>query len=325
MKRVLVTGASGFVGRHVLERLDEVMPGSARAGVRSSAPQKLACPEIVLGDLARLEVSPEVFAAIDVVVHAAAQVHVPKGGREADFQAINARGSIELARKARDAGVGRFVFVSTIGVNGSWTEPGRPYRIDDAPAPHNAYARSKWDAERELRNIAEKSSMEVVIVRPPSVYGKGANANFATMMAWLKSGFPLPLAGIHNSRSFISARNLADILVQCAISRTSANRLFLVSDGHDLSTSELFIRLAAAMKTPARLFPIPPSFVRLLTEAIGQEKIYTQLFGSLEIDIFPLVDILGWKPVQSVEAGLEEMTNCWMRRKYDTGASALVG
>jgi len=221
-----------------------------------------------------------------------------------EFRRVNVQGTLNLARQAAAAGVRRFVFVSSIKVNGEMTQLGRPFTADDAPAPLDAYGVSKMEAEQGLREIALQTGMEMVIIRPPLVYGPGVKANFAAMMRWLRYGVPLPLGVIHNQRSLVSLENLVDLLVTCITHPAAANQTFLVSDGEDVSTTELLRRMGQAMGKPARLLPVPGSWLKLAAGLVGKGDVAQRLCGSLQVDISKTRELLGWVPPVSLDEGL---------------------
>jgi nucleoside-diphosphate-sugar epimerase len=223
----------------------------------------------------------------------------------AEFRRVNVEATAALARQAAGAGVRRFVFLSSIKVNGEFTEAGQPFTADDAPAPEDPYGVSKHEAEKLLRQIAAETGMEVVIIRPPLVYGPGVKANFAAMMRWLARGVPLPLAAVtDNRRSLVALDNLVDLIVTCLHHPAAANQTFLVSDGEDLSTAQLLKRMGAAMGQPARLFYLPPVVLKLGAALLNKPGIYQRLCGSLQLDIAKTRQLLGWSPPVSVDDGL---------------------
>ena len=222
----------------------------------------------------------------------------------ATFRKANLEGTLNLARQSVVAGVKRFVFISSIGVNGSQTTLDEPFSELHKPSPHNAYALSKWEAEQGLMNIADKSGLEVVIIRPPLVYGSNAPGNFGSLMSAIVRGLPLPLGGIKNQRSFVSLDNLIDFIVTCITHPKAANQTFLVSDGHDLSTTELVLGAAEAANIHARLFRIPMWIMEIVTRLLGKEDALQSLYGNLQLDISKAYNLLGWKPPISVREGL---------------------
>lgn len=242
------------------------------------------------------------------VVHLAARVHVMRDKSSdplTEFRRVNVDGTANLALQAAAAGVQRFVFLSSIKVNGESTELRRPFTADDAPAPEDPYSVSKHEAELLLRQIAADTGMEVVIIRSPLVYGPGVKANFESIMKWLCRGVPLPLAGVtQNRRSFVALDNLVDLIVTCLKHPAAANQTFLVSDGEDLSTAELLKRIGAAMGHPARLFYLPPGLLKLGAAVMKKPDIFQRLCGSLQLDIAKTRQQLGWIPPVSVDEGL---------------------
>ena len=223
----------------------------------------------------------------------------------AAFRSVNVEGTDNLARQAAATGVRRFVFLSSVKVNGEFTQKGRPFTADDAPAPEDPYGVSKYEAEKLLRQIATETGMEVVIIRPPLVYGPGVKANFESMMRWLARCVPLPLAAVtQNRRSFVAIDNLVDLIMTCLSHPAAANQTFLVSDGEDLSTSDLLRRMGAALGHPARLFYVSPSMLKLGAQVVNKSGIYQRLCGSLQLDIAKTRQLLGWTPPVSVDEGL---------------------
>ena len=259
---ILITGATGFVGKALVQRLltDDVsrrLVVSVRRGGRRWPEQVLP---ILTGDLNLSTDWSIALKGVDVVVHSAARVHV-MWGTEADslraFRAVNVDGTLNLARQAAVAAVKRFVFVSSVKVNGEDTQPGRAFSEADLPNPQDAYSQSKYEAEQGLRQVSADTGMEVVIIRPPLVYGPGVKANFAALRRVVQRGWPLPLGAVHNQRSFIALDNLVNFIVTCIDHPQAANQTFLVSDGQDLSTTELVSGIAQAAGLPARLLPVP--------------------------------------------------------------------
>lgn len=247
------------------------------------------------------------LAGVDVVVHCAARVHV-MDDHEADplaaFRRVNVDGTVNLARQAVAAGVRRFVFVSSIKVNGEATAVGHAYRADDTPAPQDPYGVSKHEAEQQLLQMAAEGLIEVVIVRPVLVYGPGVKANFLSMMRWLCRGVVLPFGAIDNSRSLVAVDNLVDLLVTCTVHPAAANQVFLVSDGEDLSTTQLLRRMACALGKPARLVPIPAWVLRVAAALVGRKALSQRLCGSLTVNIDKTRELLGWAPPVTVDEAL---------------------
>ena len=313
MSRVLVTGSNGFVGRAMCQQL-------AARGVSfvptTRREDQTAPGALVVGELAGDTDWSAALAGVDVVVHLASRVHVMRDNAVdplAEFRRVNTQGTLNLARQAAAAGVSRFVFVSTVKVNGE----GGPqsYTEDDRPAPQDAYARSKWEAECGLREIAADTAMAVVIVRPPLVYGPGVQANFLSMMHWINRGVPLPLGAIHNQRSLVALDNLVDFLMTCITHPAAANQTFLVSDGEDLSTTQLLVRMAAALGRPARLLPVPEWMLKATASLLGKGEFAQRLCGSLRVDIAKARALLGWSPPLSVDEGLRRAAADFMTNR----------
>jgi nucleoside-diphosphate-sugar epimerase len=239
-------------------------------------------------------------------MHCAARVHVMAESLAdplAEFRRVNVQGTLNLARQAAAAGVRRFVFVSSIGVNGAETFQ-QSFTSEDSVAPHSPYAVSKYEAELGLQALAAETGMEVVIIRPPLVYGPGAPGNFGSLMRWLKRGVPLPLGAIHNQRSLVALDNLVDLIVLCLTHPAAANQTFLVSDGEDVSTSELLRRMGQALDRPARLLPVPQSWLKLAAAMVGKSDVAQRLCGSLQVDISKTRRLLVWTPPISLDEGL---------------------
>jgi nucleoside-diphosphate-sugar epimerase len=301
-QRVLVTGAGGFVGRaFCAEWL--ARGGQIRGAVRRPAP--------ALADQVVIDVGPDsdwspALAGCDAVVHLAARAHITRDTARdalAEFRRVNTAGTINLARQAARAGVRRFVFASSIGVNGAETIT-RPFTADDAPAPQSPYAISKLEAEQGLREIAGRTGLETVILRPPLVYGPDAPGNFALLLRWVRRGMPLPLGAIRNRRSLIGIDNLVSLLILCVTHSEASGQTFLVSDGEDLSTTELLRRLGAAAGRRASLLPVPEALLRGVANALGAGDLAKRLCGSLQVDSSAVRSRLGWSPPVTVDEGL---------------------
>ena len=308
--KVIVTGANGFVGAALVQRfLADELAAEIVATVRSSGCNfPKGVERIVVGGIDEANDWRDALTGCEVVVHLAARVHVMADTATnplAEFRRVNVQGTLNLARQAAAAGVRRFVFVSSIKVNGEATQLGHSFTAADAPAPQDAYGVSKMEAEQGLREIALQTGMEVVIIRPPLVYGPGVKANFAAMMRWLRRGVPLPLGAIHNQRSLVALGNLVDLIVTCLTHPAAANQTFLVSDGEDVSTTELLRRMGQAMGHPARLLPVPTSWLKLAA-LVGKKDVAQRLCGSLQVDIEKTRRLLGWTPPLSLDEGLNK-------------------
>ena len=304
---VLVTGANGFVGSALCERLckDAV---AVRGAVRSLMRQPGSFEKISIGSISAKTDWSLALTNVEQVIHLAARVHEmthKSADRLADFRRVNVEGAVNLARQAAVAGVKRFIFLSSIKVNGESTEVGQAFSVDDVPAPKDSYGISKHEAEQLLRQVAAETGMEVVIIRSPLVYGPGVKANFQSMMRWLLSGVPLPLAAVtENRRSLVALDNLVDLIMTCLNHPAAANQTFLVSDGEDLSTADLLQRMGVALGYPARLFYVPLALLKLGATLANKPGIYQRLCGSLQLDITKTRQQLGWVPPVSVDEGL---------------------
>jgi nucleoside-diphosphate-sugar epimerase len=321
LNKVLVTGATGFVGqalcRYLLDSGIEVV-----AAVRHRRPEiKFAgkpFTQMELGEIAADTDWTAALAGVETIFHLAARVHVMKDSSVdplAEFRRVNVQGTENLARQAAHTGVKRLVYVSSIGVNGSQTAQDQSYFETDKPNPHNSYALSKWEAEQCLLRDSEETGLEVVIVRPPLVYGANAPGNFAQLLKVLLKGIPLPLASASNLRSFIYVGNLVDALLVCAIKPAAAGQTYLVSDGEDVSTPDLLRQLGAAMGQPARLLPCPPALLKLAGRVLGKSAQVERLLGSLQVDSSKIRRELGWRPPYTQQQGVQA-TAKWYRDRY---------
>lgn len=307
-QRVFLTGVTGFVGSAVARRLLADGGCALVCAVRSdAAPVPSVAQSVVCRDFTVLDGWQTALCGVDVVIHSAARVHVMNDTETdplAAFRQVNVEGTLSLARQAVAAGVKRFVFISSIKVNGEGTQPGTAYCADDTAAPQDPYGVSKHEAEQQLLQLAGEGGIEVVIIRPVLVYGPGVKANFLAMMRWLERGVVLPFGAIGNQRSLVALDNLVDLIVTCASHPAAANQIFLVSDGEDLSTTELLRRMAAALGKPARLLPVPAWMLSLAATCLGRKELSQRLCGSLAVNIDKTRALLGWTPPVKVDAVL---------------------
>lgn len=313
---ILVTGATGFVGRAVCNRLKE--RNALRIAVRTRAIGEWAEQhDVVQATLDPAQNWQSALEGIATVVHCAARVHVMNDDAAdplREFRRINVDGTLRLATQAAEAGAGRFVFISSIKVNGESTVPGQPFTAAQAPDPIDPYGVSKWEAEQQLRKLSAETGMEVVIIRPVLVYGPDVKANFLNMMKWLYKGVPLPLGAIHNKRSLVALDNLVDLIVTCIDHPRAANQTFLVSDGEDLSTTELLQRMSWALGKRPRLLPVPAWMLETAAKVVGKQSIAQRLYGSLQVDISYTRERLGWTPSVSVDAALRKTAQHFLKQ-----------
>ena len=305
--KFFLTGATGFVGSRLLGHL--VADGiSVRALVRE--PSDILPAEVgqIIGDLDSFSGD---LVGIDVVVHMAARAHMMRDevvDPLMEYRKINRDSTLALARLAAQAKVERFVFVSSIGVNGNQTVT--PFSESDETYPHDAYSLSKYEAEQGLLSIAHETGLEVVIIRPPLVYGANAPGNFGSLVKWVKKGVPLPLGLVSNLRSMVALDNLVDFILLCADRKRTpkaANQVFLISDGADVSTSELLRKVAKACGVKSRLLPVPVGLMRFAAKVLGKGAVADRLFGNLQLDSSKARDLLGWQPVTTMDEQLQKM------------------
>ena len=302
----MVTGASGFIGRRLCATLRE-----RGFDIDSVVRDASVADSIKVGSIGtNTEWRSTLTTRPRIVIHLAGRAHSMKD--EAldpltEYCRVNVQGTLNLASQAAAAGVERFVFLSSVKVNGESTNGSRFFTGEDSPAPQDAYGLSKWGAERGLWEIASPTGMEVVVVRPPLVYGPGVKGNFARLLALVRSGVPLPLSAVNNRRSFVGLDNLVDLLIRCVDHPGAEGKTLMVSDGQDLSTPELLRMMANAMGRSARLFPVPVPLLRLGGRALGRLHEVDRLVGSLQVDNSATCEILGWTPPVSVEEGVRMM------------------
>jgi len=307
MHKTLVTGANGLVGNALIKSSPDIFLGAVRANPTAV--------QVAVGNIGPETNWQAALAGCNSVIHLAARVHVMRdqvADPLAAFRLVNTRGTLNLARQAAESGVRRFVFLSSIKVNGESTVA-HPFSESDPPEPQDPYAISKWEAEQGLWEISKSTGMEVVILRPPLVYGSGVKANFLKLMQWVDKGVPLPLASVDNRRSMIYLGNLVDAIRTCLIHPNAAGQTFLVSDGEDVSTPELIRRLAFAMGRPARMPGLPVKWLQAAGKALGKQDAVDRLVGSLTLDISAIQSELNWNPPYTMEAGLEN-TVAWYRQ-----------
>ena len=307
LMRTFVTGASGFVGRTLIHTLS--LRSHEIVAAMRAAPSDRDTPSnsVAIGDINATTNWSAALHGADAVVHLAARVHVMRDTAIdplAEFRRVNTDGTLNLARQAAAAGVKRFIFLSSIGVNGNSTSQGKIFTENSASLPHDPYSVSKHDAEVGLRAISKSTGMEIVIIRPTLVHGSKAPGNFGKLTRLVAKGLPLPLASIDNRRSLVGIDNLVDFIITCLEHPAAANETFLVSDGEELSTPDLIRRMARAMNRPARLLPVPKSVLMAVASMLGKRDMAQRLCGSLQVDISKARALLGWNPPVSVDEGL---------------------
>lgn len=286
----LITGATGFVGKSLCTLLENSEYLIRRNHQRMNA----------------MDWSQELLS-VDTVIHLAARVHVMQDTSAdplTEFRTVNVSGTLNLARQAAAAGVKRLVFLSSIKVNGEFTLPNQPFTADKTN-PQDPYGISKYEAEIGLRKISDETGMQVVIIRPPLIYGAGVKANFASLLRIVKRGLPLPLGAVReNRRSFVALDNLVDLIITCINHPNAANQTFLVSDNEDVSTADLLRKMAVAQGIPSRLLPVPVALLNLCAKLTGKQAIAQRLLGNLQVDISHTQKLLDWQPIISLEEGL---------------------
>jgi len=323
--RILVTGSSGFVGSRVvqmaLERGWECVEVSRRPFDRKNTAKRRCFP---ISDISSSTDWTNAFDQIDCVVHCAARVH-QMHETEAEaltaYHNVNTLGSLQLARQAAQAGVKRFVFLSSIKVNGEVTDEGRPFKPDLDNRPNDPYGRSKFDAEMGLQQISKETGLDIVIIRPPLVYGPGVKANFRSMMNWINRGVPLPFGAIDNKRSLVFLDNLADLILLSCSHKKAQGETFLVSDDNDCSLSQLLGVIAHAMKKKDRLLPIPSVWIQGVATLFGKSDIASRLCGNLQVDISTTKSRLGWTPPVSFATGIQRTVTYYLQEKHPSEES----
>ncbi len=314
--RLLITGANGFVGRPLCTVAHKV-GYAVKAVTRKPSRFDDGVENIAISDFDQEARWLEAFNDVDIVVHLAARVHVMKESAIdvlSAYRLVNVEGTLRLARYAATAGVRRFIYLSSIKVNGETTNKDRPFSADDKPDPKDPYGVSKMEAEQVLLSLSEQTGMEVSIIRPPLVYGPGVGANFSAMMRWIAYRFPLPLGLMTNQRSMVALDNLIDLVLICAENPAAKGQVFLVSDGQDVSVAELLKKLARLLDVPSYLIPVPVKFLRCMATIMGKKNIADRLCDSLQVDIGKTREVLGWTPPITLDQGLKKTANWFLHK-----------
>tara|TARA_R110001583_G_scaffold152016_1_gene303820 strand:+ start:23324 stop:24292 length:969 start_codon:yes stop_codon:yes gene_type:complete len=312
--KILLTGSSGFLGKILSRSLSSDICELVEVGrdINKSSIKNYIFVENFCST-SSFQLKPQ---KIKIVIHCAARVHIMEDGASNPLEAfreVNTFGTLNLARQAASAGVKRFIFISSIKVNGESTELGFPFQPDSDFIAMDPYALSKYEAEVGLRKIAKETGMEVVIIRPPLVYGPGVKANFLLMMKWVYKGIPLPLGGIkRNKRSLVSVDNLVDLIICCIKHPKAANQTFLVSDDNDLSTTLLLKNMAQALGVRSKLLAFPSSWFVLVAKLITRPTISDRLCGSLQLDISKTKEMLGWEPPYSAAECMKKTADAFL-------------
>lgn len=319
MSKILVTGATGFVGSALCKRLAQsydIVPTAHNSNF-------MHIPTLT-NRVVRCDLTPDfdwssALIGVQTVIHCAARVHITHDNDRDPlriFRLVNVDGTMRLARQAAEAGVRQFIFMSSIKVNGEKTLPNHPFTADQIPAPLDPYGISKYEAEIKLQELAISTGMEIVIIRPPLIYGPGVKANFLSMMKWVNLGFPLPFGGaIHNQRSFLYLENLIDLIITCIDNPAAKNQIFLAADGEDLSTAALLYRMSKALGCSIRLLPIPDWLIVLAAKLIRKPGITERLYGSLQVDIRNTKELLNWNPPVLMDVGLRKTAEDFLKIK----------
>ncbi len=316
---VLVTGASGFIGRQLLEKLDSPLVKALGRDLPTDFPSS----RFYQYNIDSMTDYSEALCDVDIVVHLAARVHIMNDDAIEpleEYREVNTYGTTNLAKQAAMSGVKRFIFVSSIKVNGESTDLGRPFFHDDEPLPQDFYGQSKAEAESELFKLSKETGLEIVVIRPTLVYGPGVKANFASLMSLVKKGVPLPFGCINtNKRSLVSVFNLVDLIVTCLEHPKAANKVFLVSDDNDLSTSEMVSEMALALGKCTWQIPIPAFCYKLIGTIFNKSDMVDRLLGSLQVDITHTKQVLDWEPPQSLRSGFLQTANAFLKSNKDSG------
>lgn len=320
MLKILVTGASGFIGKALAYHLQST-DYQVYAGVRCLPnSSNSALDYIHTGSLFNSQELNRLLNNIDVVIHSAGRAHIMNANQSyaplSDFRKHNTQGTIQLANLANSSGVKRFIFLSSSKVNGEYSIKGNPFKACDPCFPDDPYARSKYEAEQYLVNLAKNSNMETVIIRPPLVYGPGVKGNFLTLLKAINRQIPLPFGALHSKRSLIGLENLINFITLCIHHPKAANEIFLVSDNQDISTSELLIKIATHFRKKPILLPIPPSILKLLFVITGNKRYVSRLLMPFQLNCSKAVELLNWSPALSIDEQLIKIADDESKKNF---------
>jgi nucleoside-diphosphate-sugar epimerase len=308
---ILLTGATGFIGSNLLKNL-ELLGKSVRPVCRNLSSLKVTnfSGWVEIGSINGHTNWLPVLSDVEVVIHSAGRAHVTNDRHHdslSKYREINVDATLNLAKQAVSSGVKRFIFISSIKVNGEFTEPHHPFHAHHIPAPQDAYGISKWEAEQALRDLSKKTGLEVVIIRPPLVYGQGVKGNLSLLIKLIQSGVPLPLGSINNKRSLVGVDNLSDLIIRCLYNPNAAGETFLVSDDLDFSSAEIAKKIANSLGVKIRIINIPQSFLKLLALCTGKGRALNKIVGSLQVDITKTKNLLNWAPPIGINEGMKRM------------------
>jgi nucleoside-diphosphate-sugar epimerase len=310
---VLVTGVTGFIGGNLYKTLCESSGAKVAIIARKQLNQHLA-KEHLVQDFSDSKGLKMALRQVDTVLHCAARVHIMRdtaANALEEYRKVNVEGTLNLARLAAEAGVGRFIYLSSVKVNGEETRLLQPFNEESPAVPVDAYGQSKFEAEAGLWEMASSFSKGIVIVRPPLVYGPGVKANFKALMTLVAKGIPLPFGAIKNQRSFVALPNLVNFLIQCISDEKVKNQLFLISDGDDISTAELIHRMAVALRRSNRNIPVPEVVLQAILNLLGKSGMAQRLCSNLQVSNRKATKLLHWQPVVTMQEVLDEMARQW--------------
>jgi nucleoside-diphosphate-sugar epimerase len=316
---ILVTGANGFVGSKLCQVLiDNSDTVHAITRCRDFPLETTALKHFSVNNIGSDTKWGRALNGVNCVIHLAARVHIMSDSSTnplAEYREVNTVGTMNLARQALKAGVERFIYISSIKVNGESTSKNTSFKASDKTCPEDPYAISKYEAEQQLFELTKDTNMGIVVIRPPLVYGPGVKANFLSMMRWVNTEIPLPLGLIHNKRSLVALDNLVDLILVCSTHEAAVNEVFLVSDGNDLSVTQLLQTMANALDKSSRLIPVPVWLIRLGATILRQNNTSKRLLGSLQVDIRKTQELLNWEPSVTVEEALKETANDFIKKQ----------